>query len=274
MHRPLQEVPIMRKTVILTLLLCIACSVECIRADTIRIEADSWCPYNCEPNSASPGYMIEVMDTIFREKGHTIRYANTLWSRALHRVRKGHTDAVVGVSKREASQLIFPEEELGFSITVFFTRRDNPWEYAGTNSLKNIKIGIQKDYDYGANIQAYIDKYKKTDKVQVALDGMTLFPLQLNIKKLMKGEIDAIPEDKNVFLYTAQQMGYLNKVRYAGSEKSVYIGPENNNVYIAFSPENVKSKEYSNILTTGIRELRQNGKLKIILEKYGLSDWK
>jgi len=30
-------------------------------ADTITIRADVWCPYNCEPDSEKPGYMIEIV---------------------------------------------------------------------------------------------------------------------------------------------------------------------------------------------------------------------
>lgn len=264
----------MKKNIMTAISICMIFTAPYLYADTIVVQADTWCPYNCDPNSAYPGYMIEVMDTVFRKKGLTIEYSNTLWSRALYKVKKGDTDAVVGVSKREAPQLIFPEEELGFSVVVFFTRKDNLWEYAGVESLNKVKIGIQKDYDYGKQFQAYFDKHKKSEKVQVAMDGIAFFPLQLNIEKLMKGEIDAIPEDKSVFLYVAKEMGYSSEIRYAGSEESIYIKPESNNIYIAFSPKKEKSKEYAAILSQGIRELRKNGELKVILKKYGLSDWK
>ena len=262
----------MRNIPLIVVFVCLAFICPFLYADTIMIQADSWCPYNCDPNTASPGYMIEVAETVFKKKGHAIKYSQNLWSRALYRVNRGNLDAVVGVSKREAPQLIYPEESLGFSVTVFFTRRDSSWEYQGVKSLGTVKVGIQKDYDYGEKLQAYFQQYQKSDKVQVALDGLALFPLQVNMEKLMKGEIDAVPEDKNVFLYTAKEMGCLDKVRYAGSEKD--MTPESNNVYIAFSPVNKKSQEYADILTQGIRELRAIGELKRILEKYGLSDWK
>lgn len=248
--------------------------VTSANADTIQIEADSWCPYNCEPQSSSPGYMIEVAQTVFDKKGIAIKYTNTLWSRALYRVKTGKVDAIVGVSKREAPGLIFPDETLGFSVTVFFTKKGTAWKYTGINSLLRVKLGIQKDYDYGEQIQTYLDVHRKTDKVQVALDGLTMFPLQTNIKKLIAGEIDAIPEDKNVFLYTAKHMGQANAFRYAGSEDAKHVTPENSNVYIAFSPENKHSKKYAQILTEGIRRMRSTGELQFILDKYGLSDWK
>ena len=29
-------------------------------AETVTLRADVWCPFNCEPDAASPGYMIEI----------------------------------------------------------------------------------------------------------------------------------------------------------------------------------------------------------------------
>ncbi len=88
-----------------------------ILADTIRIKADSWCPYNCEPDALKPGYTIEALKIIFENKGHTIEYSTTLWAQALNLARRGMIEAVVGASKNEVQNLIFPEEELGFSKT-------------------------------------------------------------------------------------------------------------------------------------------------------------
>lgn len=45
-------------------------------------------------------------------------------------------------------------------------------------------------------------------------------------------------------------------------------------IYIAFSPEIKDSQRYAQILSKGIKELRKSGRLKEILSKYDLMDWK
>lgn len=44
--------------------------------------------------------------------------------------------------------------------------------------------------------------------------------------------------------------------------------------YVYFSPKVKRSKLYADIYDKGIQELMESGKLKIILAKYGISDWK
>ncbi|MBF0231359.1 MAG: transporter substrate-binding domain-containing protein [Desulfamplus sp.] len=86
----------------------------------------------------------------------------------------------------------------------------------------------------------------------------------------MADRIDVVIEDKSVFEAMAHKMGVLRDVEIAGTLPT----DESNYVFIAFSPNNPKSKEYANLITEGVREMRANGKLKEILSSYGLEDWK
>ncbi|MEQ1790535.1 MAG: hypothetical protein ABL857_08835, partial [Rickettsiales bacterium] len=36
---------------------------------TINIVADEWCPFNCDPESDKPGYVIELAKEIFKPYG-------------------------------------------------------------------------------------------------------------------------------------------------------------------------------------------------------------
>lgn len=50
------------------------------------------------------------------------------------------------------------------------------------------------------------------------------------------------------------------------------VGPTEN--FIAFSPVNPKSREYAAILDRGMAEMRASGRLRQILQRYGVKDWK
>ena len=45
-------------------------------------------------------------------------------------------------------------------------------------------------------------------------------------------------------------------------------------LFISFAPGHPKSQEYAKILDLGMAEMRKSGRLKVILARYGLKDWK
>jgi len=243
-----------------------------VHADTITIKSDEWCPFNCEPGSDSPGYMIEVARIIFQKAGHTLIYESMPWSRSIDQTRKGNIDAIPGASKGEVPDFIFPDEEFGASMTYFFVKKGTSWKYKDVSSLAKVRIGVQDDYEYGEGIDEYIEKNKNTTSVQAVKSED---PVSLNLKKLIKGKIDAVPEDKLVFLYNAKKMGVLDQVEEVGVIPTLNMEDfEATKVYIAFSPANPKSVEYAKLLSNGIKEMRASGELQKILDKYGLADWK
>lgn len=243
-----------------------------IHADTISVKSDEWCPFNCEPGSDRPGYMIEVARIIFQKAGHELTYENMPWSRSIDHARKGKIDAIPGATKGEVPDFVFPEEEFGASMTYFFVKKGTSWKFKDVSSLEGIRIGVQDNYEYGGGLDEYIEKYRDTLSVQVVKSDD---PVSLNLKKLIKGNIEAYPEDKLVFLYKAKSMDVLDQVEEAGiipvDNQEDY---EATKIYLAFSPMNPKSPEYARILSEGIKEMRASGELHNILDNYGLKDWK
>jgi len=42
---------------------------------TVSLRADFWCPFNCEPDAARPGFMVEIAPYALGSKyGHTVDY--------------------------------------------------------------------------------------------------------------------------------------------------------------------------------------------------------
>lgn len=251
-------------TLILSTLLITAVTSS---ADIISIVADEWCPYNCIPESDKPGYIIEIAVAVFQKSGHTVDYETINWSRAIEKTRKGKYTAIVGATKGDAPDFIFPDQEQGVIRDTFFVLKKSSWKYSGIDSLAGIKLGVIQDYDYGQIINQYLKKNSNTPLVQFVSGDNAL---ELNFKKIEAGRIDAILEDKNVFLLKASEMGKTDLFSHAGDE----ISPgRDNKIYIAFSPLNLKSKEYATLLSKGMDEIRKSGILKNILAGYGLSDW-
>ncbi|WP_354623611.1 transporter substrate-binding domain-containing protein [Psychromonas sp. MME2] len=230
-------------------------------ADEITIVADQWYPYNGDEKS--PGYGIEIAKHIFQAAGHKIIYKIMPWNRAIKKTREGKFNAIIGAMKEEAPDFIFPEEEFGISEEMFFAKKGSTWRYNGIKSLQGINIGLIKDYSYGNELEDFFaDNPDKTQYAQVTK------PLEMNIKKLLYGRVDVIIEDPVVLAQTSMQMGL--------SEQLIKVGKttQADKVYVSFSPNIAKSKEYAEIYTEGIRKLQASGELEKILAKYHLTYWK
>jgi len=232
-------------------------------ADTITIAADAWPPFNGDPDSTTPGYMVEIAREAFKAKGHTIVYRKMPWSRALLHAKQGKIEGVIGAVRKEVEEFIFPIH-LGFYAPTAFVRKDSTWTFNSIADLKKVKVGIAQDYSYGKQTMKFINDPKNSLNVRAATGND---PLKDNIRLLQAKRIDAILASKPVFDYISNQLGIGALFKEAGSVET----PDP--MYIAFSPENPKAAEYAAILSEGVTLLRESGRLAEILARYNLTDW-
>lgn len=235
------------------------------RADVITLRADEWCPYNCAEDSDKPGYGIELAKEIFAKAGHTVEYKTMAWARALEEGRKGSIVAVIGADKTEASDFVFPNQPVAVIDNTFVVKKGNAWKYAGPASLEKLKLGAIQGYSYAGEVGTYMTTNAKNAARVDMVGGDNA--LEMNLKKLAAGRVDATVDAKPVLAYKLLKLNLADKVEFAGS-----VDPSE--IYIAFSPANPKSKDYAAILEKGIAELRASGRLKQILDGYGVTDWK
>lgn len=247
----------------LFILLVLLCSSYVVSAAKIVIVADDWCPYNCEPNTELPGYVVEIVQYIFSRHDIEVEYRYVSWELAVQGVEKGDYDAVIGATLVEVPSGIFPQEPIGKSQTQFIKRAGNNWRYYGVDSLKNIKLGGIKSYDYGEAINTYIETANPNHIHLLIGDNAT----ELNLSGLYRGAIDAFADDKNVISNVVNRLGLSKEFQIAGEEGDA------DPIYVAFSPKLNRSQEYAEILSKGIQEMRGDGHLMWILNRYGLKDW-
>jgi len=232
-------------------------------ADEITLVADSWPPYNDEPNSAKPGYAIELATEIFTKAGHKVKYNMIPWARAVAQTELGTYTAAVGAFDGDIKGAVLPKEPIGINSNTFFVKKGGAFKFTGLASLEGKSVGLIKEYTY--DLGAFDAWAAKAKGVQWATGDA---PLIMNIKKLAAGRLDVLLEDRNVVLYTATKLGLGNDLQDAGNL------PGTNALYIAFSGKNPKSKEYAELFSKGLAEMRKSGALKKILDKYNVKDWK
>jgi len=246
-------------------LVCTACAAG--STETITIIADEWCPYNCQPESASPGMGIEIAEQVFGSAGIKVEYKLYPWTEALQRVREGKDSAVIGAFRTDAPDFIFPAIPFSFSRQCFYTRQDSDWKFKNIASLNGLVLGVIDGYSYGNLVDAYIRDHRDSDRVYIsrntpaAMTGGTAGLTDL-IARIKEGGIDVLIEDRNVLSYDLGDDTPEQALRDAGCFPS-------SSVYIAFSPATPdKSLRYIRLLDRGMRRMYQDGVIQKITSKY------
>lgn len=238
--------------------------------NTITVVADTWCPYNCEPDSEKPGYVIELIKAIYEPEGIKVNYEIMPWTRAINETRELKFTAIIGATKSEAPDFIYPQRMVGLSIYKFYTRKDSEWTYQGPNSLEYISLGTVDGYSYNSVIDSYLERNRR-DRLRVQVVGGE-FATEQNIKKLLAKRIDVMLEDPNVVANSLLALDKKDGLRVLDRLDSP--NPEQDDLYMAFSPKNPDAKELAAIFDRGLVRLREDGELEKIMHHYGLEDWR
>lgn len=235
------------------------------RAETVTVVADPWCPYNCAPDSKHPGLIIEIVKTAFERHGIQVEYQTLPWTRAVAETRAGRFHAIVGASRGDAPDFIFPETPQATSLMSFFVKEGTTWRYKDLNSLNDITLGSIADYSYSTEIDNYIEMNKRDMRRVQVISGESA--LTTNLKKLALGRIDSVIEEENVMLHHLSVFPVNERIVYAGSLPIT----KDQELFAAFSPTLTSSKRYAEILSQETKALLADGTIDKIREHYGLN---
>jgi polar amino acid transport system substrate-binding protein len=239
----------------------------CVAAPDAKIavmiaRSDVWYPFNGDPNSKMPGYVVEMCRRIYGAHGISVDYRVMSWEKSIAEVRAGRADAILGADRADAPDFVYPVEPCGYSSNFFYTLADRTWRYTGYASLRDVRIGVIKSYSYGD----FLDKYLNLTGARV-----TKFPSDddsvQHYQALVMGKIDVLIESSDlVVAYKLHKLGISeNKLRLAGIEG------ESEPIYVAFSPApNRPGYRFAGMWTDGVRIMRRDGTLRTLLEKYGV----
>jgi polar amino acid transport system substrate-binding protein len=234
-----------------------------VSAETLRLRADSWMPYNGDPTAEQPGFAVELAKAIFEPLGVKVDYQIMPWADALESARAGTIEGVIGAGSTETKGLTVPQQSIGEPRVVLLVRKDNPWIFENNSSLKAIRLGAIDGYTYWDSLDEYI-KANTAPKV-VTFKGEN--PLADGLTALKEGKIDAMPETMAVFVWTAKGMGL------SPSDFHIVHTHQNEPIYLAFSstPAGVK---FAKLFDEGVQKLRASGQFQKLLKSYAMSDWK
>lgn len=232
-------------------------------SETVVIAGDVWCPVNCALDAQQPGIFVELVQRIFAERGINVEYRVINWARAVHDVRRGKINALVGAGVKDAPDFIFSKTFPGVSRNCFYAKPQHSWRYEGTESLLNVTVGAINGYSYGSELNTYFENHKSNRvRVQLAYGDRAL---ALNIDKLRKDRVDTVIENSWVM------QAYLAAHGQAGELLEVGCRKVDVPIYVAFSPALKSSQRYVDIFEQGLERYKGNGELDALYRRYGIN---
>lgn len=233
-------------------------------AETIRLRADQWMPYNGDPTTESPGYVVELARRVFTKHGITVDYQTMPWTDALKAAAAGEIEGVIGANPSEAKGLLLPAESIGLPRVGLFVPKAKTWTFQSVPLLREIRLGLIEGYSYWESLDDYAHKQSAPKVTWFSGDA----PLKDGIAKLDRGEIDVMAETVAVWIWTVKSLG-----KSPGDYRVAYLH-QSEPIYLAFTAQGTRGQRLATLWDTGLAEARRSGELKQILDKYGLVDWK
>jgi polar amino acid transport system substrate-binding protein len=255
----------MRAPAVCLLSLMLLLAVGRANAERLEVVADVWCPFNCQPDAPLPGYVVELLKAAFPDD--SIEYRVLPWKRAILQTRNGLSSAAIAATQSMAEEAHLPigQEPIGYSYDCLYVAAGSPVKYQGrADDLSSLnRVGIALGYEYAEGLGEWLARPSNKAKV-ISESGDE--PAARNLRKLSRGNLDGMIEDRSVMNYLLLNAEFSGRVVSAGCNQSLAL-------YVAFAPQQGKGAERAAQFDRGIVALRQSGDLARILAKYGLQDW-
>jgi len=226
-----------------------------------------WCPFACDANSPQHGFAIEIARAAFLEFGITVNYTNMPYDRALLEVKKGvMVQAVVPTFKEEAPHFIYPSSATSATEYCFYVKQHSRWYFNDFTDLNNMRFTATSGYIYSPKMDTYIAQhFEKTSGRVYLLKGENIPSRMYHM--IINSRYDAFLEDTRLIDFLRSN-GSLAGLKKAGCLDVINYG------YLALTPSKTfPSKQMAKYFDQGMLILRSSGKLKEILDKYGVQDW-
>ena len=194
---------------------------------TITLVADQWCPYTCGAHMENRGILVERATKALELANIRVEYLEMPWSRAIHEVRNGTYDGLVGTGRLETPDFHFPETPIATVRHQFYTLPTSNWTFQGLESLESVLLGVIQDYSYGQLYDSYIEPNHKDPERIVTLRGDDVLGRLIELLRL--GRIDVLVAEEGVigdFFGSRTQPNPLRPAGLASRE----------DLYVAFSP--------------------------------------
>ncbi|WP_250656950.1 substrate-binding periplasmic protein [Alkalimarinus coralli] len=226
----------------------------------LKISAIDWCPQICAQDSENPGYLVEILQNLFKDSPYIFDIKIYPWSRAISLVRFGSAQALLSPSKEEAPDLYYHQVPLSYQVHCFFKSADDSWVYKSDDSLLSKKIIIYQDHSYGNILKEYLSAER---------NGMFLLPYNDGYIEQAINLVRAKRAD--TFLFTLNSVThYLINNKITDIKRDTCI--KKDELWLALSPMHTGlNKQVTEFLDRKLVGFIKTKEYRAILKKYHVS---
>lgn len=213
---------------------------------TVTLLATEYPPYTSR-SLPQDGVAMAITVAAFQRTGHKVVIQYRPWARAIHEVREGSSDGIVGVwhSKEREAFLAYGQPLLD-NVIGFYARADHRRDVSDLSKLKALTIGVVRGYLNPPNFEAA--RLRKEE----ALDD------EANLLKLAAGRVDLVLIDKGVASYLLHYRLNDQRSRLVWLEPSVYTLP----LYVGFSRRVPGWDKHVANFNAGMAAMQRDGSLE------------
>ncbi|MBF0303280.1 MAG: transporter substrate-binding domain-containing protein [Desulfamplus sp.] len=245
------------KKIILSVFILSVALVQISFSEQMQFAIIEWPPYSGESVNQK-GFVSEIVETAWQRRGYTTSLNVFPIKRAVASTKDGLYMAMFPYIQEEDlknEEFILSEPFAGTAIVLYRQKSDKPLQYTKLEDLKDYVFGTVLGFSYTSEFDSatYIKKdTARTDK--------------LNFLKLAKGRIDIVIADKYVAdsLFKNELADIANSIEQIDPPFSVRP------IYVAFTKNHPDSAKMVEEFNAGLREVKRDGTLNNIMEKYGL----
>jgi polar amino acid transport system substrate-binding protein len=224
-------------------------------ADKLTFAYEPYPPYEFDQGGTSVGTDVDIIKAVCARSGYEAKFVSEPWKRCEEEVKAGTVDAIFSLFKTDEREkfLYFPSQNLSYERDVIIAKNGTQKVY-NLEGLNGKSVGTVVEYSYGD-----------------AFDNATK-------QNLFKNEV--CPNNEQLLLMLdggRMQYAIINDLVYNSLTKKLsnrgafeILYPQvNDPMYVAFSKaKGDKEKKVAEQFSKVILEMKQNGEIKRIMQKY------
>ena len=253
---------------LLCLLLPALLGLTAARAQQLALRADLWCPYNCEPGAAQPGFMVELVRAALPQA--QIDYAIGRWA-LLRRQRSAPPEPVLvllGVGNTPASRrdLHVVQPAIGQSLTCAYRRVElKDWRLNRAADLRGQRLSLTHGYLYHPEVSALLEEPTARRLItQIRSERASLAHARLLALK----RVDVALEERHVMQWGLRQLDAAARASIV--EAGCLPLQASDALHFGLPRSDPRSSEVAEALEQGLQRLQVSGELAQLQRRYGL----
>ena len=219
---------------------------------TLAVLGD-FAPFQWEEAGKVTGIDADIIREVCRRLKIEVEFQVMSWKKALKSAENGDVSGLAAslYNEKRAEYLYYTKESVHIQKNIIMIRKGNNIKIKGFDDLKNIKIGVVRDFSYGPEFDSIrgLDKVVCTDQKQL-------------VQLLAAGRVDAAMGSQMPLMFNARQLGVQDALEVA------YVVTE----YPAYSVFSKASGEKGELLArkfdTILREIKKEGLVQKIMDNY------